>query len=544
MTTSTQVTQPIRITPGIEYPLHDTAATRTIEHVLAEHLAPHVLMRRAGRSVARLAMALAPHAQQIWIAGGPGNNGGDGLEAAAFLCSRGIEVSVTLFGPAHTVCSADALAALQRARMAGVRFVMAAPADLTPHDLCIDAVLGIGQRRQEDSGNATRPPADWLCLAMRALAASPAPVLAIDVPTGLDADTGVSDSQLIAACALPENASATFHCKFTLSLLTLKRGLFTAQGRDVAGSVWFDDLRASEDLPLSAATHESSPRGAAATSGEDQTSPVAYLNPAPPRRSRPAASHKGMFGDVAVVGGEGIGHRGMGMSGAAVMAATAAASSGAGRVLLALLDEDIAGNAVAPPPEIMLRRFDVLDLNRITVVCGCGGGEAVAAILPQVLEQASALVLDADALNAIARSPDLQQLLTARQQRGSATILTPHPLEAARLLGYDNAHRVQTDRLSAVRALIERYAAVVVLKGSGSIIGAPDRLPVINLTGNSRLATAGTGDVLAGMTGAALAAQPDNPFAAAASAVYRHGACADRWPADEPLTAGELARRV
>jgi hydroxyethylthiazole kinase-like uncharacterized protein yjeF len=153
-------------------------------------------------------------------------------------------------------------------------------------------------------------------------------------------------------------------------------------------------------------------------------------------------------------------------------------------------------------------------------------------------------VLDADALNAIARSPDLQQLLTARQQRGSATILTPHPLEAARLLGYDNAHRVQTDRLSAVRALIERYAAVVVLKGSGSIIGAPDRLPVINLTGNSRLATAGTGDVLAGMTGAALAAQPDNPFAAAASAVYRHGACADRWPADEPLTAGELARRV
>ncbi len=543
MTTSRHIAQPIRISPGIGYPLHEAAATRAIEHALAERLAPHVLMQRAGRAVARLAMALAPHARQIWIACGPGNNGGDGLEAAAFLCSRGIEVSVTLFGPAHSVRSADALAALESARMASVRFVMAAPADLAPHDLCIDAVLGIGQRKRGGSDGA-RPPADWLITAMRALAGSAAPVLAVDVPTGLDADTGVSDKQLIAACASPEIVSATFHCEFTLSLLTLKPGLFTAQGRDVAGTVWFDDLRASEDPPLPASPHERSRRGATSTSGEDQTSPVAYLNPAAPRRSRPAASHKGMFGDVAVVGGEGIGRRGMGMSGAAVMAATAAASSGAGRVLLALLDNDIAGNAVAPPPEIMLRHFDVLDLSQMTVVCGCGGGEAVERVLPLVLEQASALVLDADALNAIARSPDLQQLLTARHQRGSATILTPHPLEAARLLGHKDAHQVQADRLSAVNALVERYAAVVVLKGSGSMIGAPGCLPFINPTGNGRLATAGTGDVLAGMTGAALAAQPDNPFAAAASAVYRHGACADRWPADEPLTAGEFARRV
>lgn len=247
-----------------------------------------------------------------------------------------------------------------------------------------------------------------------------------------------------------------------------------------------------------------------------------------------------MFGDVAVIGGEGIARRGMGMSGAAVLAATAAASNGAGRVLLALLNDDIAGNAISPPAEIMLRRPDVLDLAKSTVVCGCGGGEAVAPVLARVLREARALVLDADALNAVSEDVELQQLLASRD---GPTILTPHPLEAARLLGWDDAHRVQADRLAAARALVERYRCVVVVKGSGSIVAGPGRLPAINPTGNGRLATAGTGDVLAGMAGAALAANPSDAFAAAAAAVYRHGALADAWPADRPLTAWALARR-
>jgi hydroxyethylthiazole kinase-like uncharacterized protein yjeF len=172
-------------------------------------------------------------------------------------------------------------------------------------------------------------------------------------------------------------------------------------------------------------------------------------------------------------------------------------------------------------------------------VCGCGGGDAVRALLPRVLSTAASLVLDADALNAVAADPGLQRLLEARVRRGRPTVLTPHPLEAARLLGV-SAAEVQADRLAAATTLGRRYG-VVVLKGSGSVIARDGAPPVVNLTGNGRLATAGTGDVLAGMVGAALAGGM-SAFEAARTAVWRHGDLADRWPPDVPLTAGGLAR--
>ena len=496
-----------RITPGPAYPLFDVATTRQIEQALAASLPPHTLMQRAGLSVARLALALAPHARTVWIACGYGNNGGDGLEAALHLHSWGHHCVVTWLGDADHAPS-DARTSWQRARDAGVLFAPEAPPGMAAQDLCIDALLGIGLT------TATRPADPRLHRLMVALQRSAAPVLAVDIPSGLQAYTGAyadtNTPELIATGAGGMGASGRFHAKNTLTLLTLKPGLFTASGRDAAGTVWFDDLGASPPAETASA----------------------WLSGSPADPVRTHASHKGSYGDVAVIGGA------PGMAGAALLAASAALHSGAGRVFVGLLDGS-AGLA-AIQPELMLRTPASLDLSTMAVVCGCGGGSAVRAELPRVLSTAAALVLDADALNAIATDPSLQTLLHQRAQRGAATVLTPHPLEAARLLGQNTA-AVQADRLHAAQQLADHYQCTVVLKGSGSVVATPDARPHINPTGNARLATAGTGDVLAGMVGAALASGHSAPDAATA-AVWRHGDLADRWPVDVPLTAGALAR--
>jgi hydroxyethylthiazole kinase-like uncharacterized protein yjeF len=381
---------------------------------------------------------------------------------------------------------ADARASHQRAREAGVPFVDAPPASW---DLAIDALLGIGSARPLDGTMA-----QWAGI----MRAASSPVLAVDVPSGLGADTGTGPS-----------VTATH----TLSLLSLKPGLFTAGGRDAAGQVWLEDLGA----------------------GYAQQEPTAWLAGPPAAERRPHASHKGSYGDVAVIGGA------SGMTGAALLAGSAALHAGAGRVFAALLD---GGSLAVDPsqPDLMFRAWDALPLEALAVACGCGGGEAVRAVLPKVLSLAGRLVLDADALNAIAADTQLQSLLQARSRRGKPTVITPHPLEAARLLGC-SASQVQGDRLRAAAELVERLGCVVVLKGSGTVVAAPGATPRINPTGNARLATAGTGDALAGMIAARLAAG-EPPLEAAAGAVYLHGLAADHWPAGRALTASALARSV
>ena len=242
-----------------------------------------------------------------------------------------------------------------------------------------------------------------------------------------------------------------------------------------------------------------------------------------------------------MVGGEGLHRRGLGMGGAALLAASAALHAGAGRVLVNLL-EDEPSYALALQPEWMLRRFEALELARLTVVCGCGGGQAITPLLPAVLAQAQRLVLDADALNAVAQDPALATLLAQRGARTPWTVLTPHPLEAARLLGC-STQEVQAQRLQAAQQLAQRFGCTVVLKGSGSVITAPEHTPVINPTGNARLATAGTGDVLAGLLGARLALAA-SAFEAARRACWEHGQQADQWPTGHALTANLLARRL
>lgn len=487
-------------------PLYDTATTRLIEAAALQAAPSPSLMQRAGAALAQLGRAIAPHARQVWLACGAGNNGGDGLQAAAAFQAAGYATSAHWLGDLER-CSDDTRAAWQAAQRAGVRFLDGQPPALDAQDLAVDALLGIGA--------AARPlnDSDPLAQLLQWLHLCPAPMLCADLPSGLQADTG----QYLPGMAFERAPRSPRH---TLSFLTLKPGLFTGAGRDAAGDVWWDSL--GVDL-----------------SADPSHRPCALLGGAVALRSRAHASHKGSYGDVAVIGGEGLALRGMGMGGAAVLAATAALHHGAGRVMLALLDEG-ACQLLPQQPELMLRQVSALQWSQGVVVCGCGGGQAVAAVLPQALEQAHRLVLDADALNAIAADSALQALLASRAHIGLHTILTPHPLEAARLLGCDTA-TVQADRLQAAQQLAQQTLSTVVLKGSGSIVTSPQQLPCINASGNALLATAGTGDVLAGMVGAAWA-QGLPAHTAAQWAVWRHGHLADQWPAGQALTASALAR--
>jgi hydroxyethylthiazole kinase-like uncharacterized protein yjeF len=438
-------------------------------------------MARAGLAVAKLALALRPQTGLVRVWAGPGNNGGDGLVAARHLHRAGVPVVAMLLADAAAL-PADATWALREAQAAGVTLLWGLVAPAERSGLEIDALLGLG---------ASRAPQGEMAAAIRAINDSGVPVLAVDIPSGLHAEHGTTLGA--------EAVVATD----TLSLLTLKPGCFMADGRDHAGRVWLDDL------------------------GADTGPPSAWLEGAPLRLDRPHASHKGRFGDVAVVGGA------PGMTGAAWLAARAALAGGAGRVICSLLDEDA---PLLDPfrPELMGRRAwwrsPPAVISGSTVVCGCGGGEAVPVALPSVLAHAPRLVLDADALNALAADPALRNLLHARASRSLPTLLTPHPLEAARLLGIAAA-QVQQDRLACAQSLADQTGASVLLKGSGSVTAAPGQLPRVNPTGNGALATAGTGDVLAGWCGALWAQRPEDPAARIASAAaWEHGAAADRWP--------------
>lgn len=447
-------------------------------------LPPHTLMQRAGLAVAQFVMAVAPHARVIWIACGPGNNGGDGLEAARHLQLWGKTPLVTIVGDTKKM-PLDAQASRLGALGAGVAFVDTIPEN---YDVCVDAMFGIGQIRPLE--NHYR---EWVERMNNGLA----PVIAIDIPSGLDADTGTGHLLHIRA-------------QFTLSLLTLKPGLFTADGREACGEIWFNDL------------------GVAPT-----FSPCALLSTPPTPTVRAHNTHKGSFGDVAVIGGAPR------MIGAALLAARAALHGGAGRVYVGLLDTNVVPLDVRQP-ELMFRQPSQIELESMTVVAGCGGGDSINGQLPDILNRSRRLVLDADALNAVARDTLLQSKLKARD--AGTTVLTPHPLEAARLLQL-TTHDVQTDRLGSAQCLANQFACTVVLKGSGTVIAAPDIIPHINPTGNARLATAGTGDVLAGLIGARWAAG-DEAFSAACTAVFHHGCAADAWQKQTALTAQDLVQAL
>lgn len=518
----------------MERHLYTVAQVRAIEGAAAAALPAGTLMRRAGRAAADYALALLgelageqpgeqpgqqpgeqPGAQRgetrgrpVLVLAGPGNNGGDALETAANLAEAGVDATV-LHLPGRREASSDTAAAYERARSGSVGWIDMLPPD-AQWTLVIDGLFGIGLERALDGEyrELVEGLADLRC-----------PVLALDLPSGLDGDTGTVIG--------PDGVAV--RATHTITFLADKPGLHTADGRDHAGTVRVAtlDIDVGADIDTTALPRATAQRN-------DRALFAARLE------ARRHNTHKGSFGDVAVVGGA------HGMAGAPVLAARGALYAGAGRVFVAALG--------APPgydasqPELMFRAADDLDLAGRTLVIGPGMGDSANAIrlLAKALDGDSPVVLDADALNLVGASPDLQSRLA---RRSAPAILTPHPLEGARLLGM-TAGVVQADRLEAAREMALRMNATVILKGSGTIVARPDGEVLVNPTGNPGLATPGSGDVLAGLCGALLA-QGWPAWEAAAAATWIHGAAADLLVEEGigpiGLTAGELpaaARRV
>lgn len=442
------------------------------------------LMERAGHAVAEAARAMArDDGAAILVVAGPGNNGGDAWVAAARL-RQSFHRVVVLDATGKPPSAEEARAAQQRFVDAGGESVRAWPA-ATRFALVVDGLLGLGLARDVDGAFSAL---------IGQMNASPAPILAIDVPSGLDSGSGQIRGTAVRATR-------------TLTFIARKTGLFTADGPDHCGAIECDELGVGEEARRAA-------------HGFLLTPEVARSWLAPRRRN----SHKGDFGTLGVVGGN------RGMVGAALLAAQAGLLAGAGRVLVGLLGTD-APTVDPAHPELMLRAVD--DVIRADVlVAGPGAGRSVSAtsasvfertVMPTLLAQPRALVLDADALNATAAHEALATQLAAR--RDAPTILTPHPAEAARLL-HTETRLVQADRLAAALRIARRFHAHVVLKGAGSICAGPDGRWWVNTTGNPGLATAGSGDVLAGIIGALLC-QRLNAEHALAAAVCLHGAAAD-----------------
>ncbi len=468
--------------------LYSTARLRELES-LAERrgITGPELMERAGQAAWQLLQALWPEARRLLVLCGGGNNGGDALVLARLAreAGRHVQVLSLVVSLVDGAPRGDAAQAARRWREAGGAVEAWDPGKLKDNDLVVDGLLGIGLERE------VRAPFAEVIEAVRA---SARPVLALDLPSGLHADTGRVMGTAPAAEA-------------TLTFLGLKPGLFTGLGAEYAGTIYCSELM------LPAALYREVPPDC----GRLELQVLEGL--LPPRRR---AAHKGDFGHVLVVGGA------AGYSGAVALAAAAAARCGAGLVSALLLDRPALTGVTpevmmhilrrgAAAPAALLERAGVLAVGP-----GLGRAPRACALLHQLLAHGSDRglpgVLDADALNLLAR----EQEPTPKGREG-AWVYTPHPGEAARLLGW-RTERVQEDRLAAARALHDRLGGTVVLKGAGTLVADETGLDLC-ATANPGLAAGGTGDVLTGMIAALLAQGLARP-AAARLGVCLHAAAA------------------
>ncbi|WP_331712277.1 NAD(P)H-hydrate dehydratase [Acidihalobacter aeolianus] len=455
-------------------PLYTAEQARRIDRRAGESfgLPGPLLMQRAGEAAFELLRTRWPEAGRVCVVCGSGNNGGDGLVVARLARAAGLSVRTILVGrgPREGTEAAGALAVWQAA--GGTLEPL--PESLPPADVYVDAVFGTGLKRapEGEPGRAVT------------LLREVAPVLALDVPSGVDADSGHCPGDAVRA-------------EVTLSFIVRKCGLYTGRARNHAGKIAFADL------------------GVPAAAVADET-PAAWLretaSPLPPRL---ADSHKGDNGRVCVIGGA------PGFSGAVRMAAEAALRTGAGLVTVAMHPEH-AGLLNVGRWELMVRGVTraegVRDLIEAADVVVVGPGLATdawgRALWQAALGARCPLVVDADGLNLLASSPT----------RRDDWILTPHPGEAGRLLGCDTA-AVQADRFAAARRLAERFGGTAVLKGAGTLVQAPQRVTVCG-AGNPGMATGGMGDVLGGVI-AGLIAQGMAPQAAAEEGVCLHATAGD-----------------
>ncbi|HEX2830189.1 MAG TPA: NAD(P)H-hydrate dehydratase [Burkholderiales bacterium] len=482
-------------------PIYLTEDIRRIETLAHARVPTPSLMERAGLAAAELAQVLATSGKRIAVLAGPGNNGGDAFVVARHLKSTWFNVDV-LFTGSEAKLSEDAAAALKAWRDAGGTLASELPR-AGDCGLIVDGLFGIGLQRDLTGRYAEL--VQWM-------AAARCPVLALDVPSGLESDSG-----RVLGCAVRATHTITF--------IGMKPGLLTLDAVDHCGELHLATL--DLDAPALVAPH-----GHLIDRDVLRALPARRLN-----------SHKGDYGSVGIVGGA------SGMVGAALLAGRAALKLGAGRVYVGFEAADAPGVDLVQP-ELMLRRAEsIFELDHLTCLAvGPGLGQSAGAekLLSSALSSDLPLVLDADALNLIARGGGLRDALLARN---APALLTPHPAEAARLLGVSTAD-VQRDRVEAALQIAGTLRSAIVLKGAGSVCAWPGGRWAINTSGNAGMASAGMGDVLTGFL-AALIAQRVPPDAALECGVHLHGAAADLLVHDgvgpTGLTAGEVidaARRL
>ncbi|WP_049723545.1 bifunctional ADP-dependent NAD(P)H-hydrate dehydratase/NAD(P)H-hydrate epimerase [Gilvimarinus polysaccharolyticus] len=467
--------------------LYTAAQVRALDNAfIASGVPAAALMKRAGRSAFELLCERFDELSEITVFAGGGNNAGDGFVVAALAAARRLPVTVVLLGDPEKLGEA-ARAAYDYARQEGV--IMMPPGPAPTRGVIVDSLLGIGV-----SGEV-RPEYRKV---IEQINSAGLPVLSLDMPSGLCADTGAELGVAVKA-------------DITITFIANKRGLFTGRGPALAGELLLDDLAAPADI------YET-------VEAEVKRQSFANLRAALPARQ--ADAHKGDFGHVMVIGGD------VGRGGAAMMAAEAAARGGAGLVSLATRPEHVAA-MLARQPEVMAcgvisgQELEPWLVRPTVLVVGPGLGQSPWS--EQMLQQALAtdlpLVLDADALNLVAKG----RLWPAGKKRDN-WLLTPHPGEAARLLDCSTAE-IQADRFASVQQLQLQYGGVALLKGAGTLVVGADRPINIIAAGNPGMASGGMGDVLSGLLGALLA-QGLSSYDAANLGASVHAHAADLAAAD------------
>jgi ADP-dependent NAD(P)H-hydrate dehydratase / NAD(P)H-hydrate epimerase len=480
--------------------LYSTAQVRALDaHAIKELGIPgYVLMKRAGEAALRFLRTRWPMAHRIVIVCGKGNNAGDGYVLGRFAHAAGLTVTL-LSAVSPEQLGGDAKLAYEDFRASGGQVHDFAPELLGQGDVIVDALLGTGLKGgvREDLGRV-----------IERINLSGRPVFAIDVPSGLDSDTGI-----------PLGHTVRADC--TITFVGLKTGLFIGDGPEYTGTVYFDDLEIAAP-PAS----EFKPGLERIVDSEIQR--------ALPRRAR--AAHKGNFGRVLIIGS------GSGMPGATRLSGEACLRVGAGLVTVAVAPENVAAISSGRPELICLAltNVGVLEeaLERAEIIAigpGLGRTQWASDALQAVLATDKPLVVDADALNLIAE---------AGAPPRHNWILTPHPGEAGRLLDI-STEEIQADRLSALDRLVARYGGTVVLKGAGTVVGTKGRIPALCERGNPGMASAGTGDVLTGAV-AGILAQCRDTWLAARVGVLVHAMAGDAAArtGERGLIASDIAREL
>jgi ADP-dependent NAD(P)H-hydrate dehydratase / NAD(P)H-hydrate epimerase len=489
--------------------LYSAAQVRAIDaYVIAHGTDGYTLMKRAGEASLRVLRSRWPRAMSVNVIAGGGNNGGDGYALARFAQAAGLAVTVVAVVPPQQL-RGEARSAYEDFRAADGQIVPFSSARLAQAEVLVDALLGTGL------ASSVRPE---LAAVIEAINRCGLPVLALDLPSGLNADSGAT-------------MGAAVRADCTVSFVALKTGLFLGAGPEHVGQLLFDDLGVV--LPAEA--------GASFRPALERLSEADVTRALPPRRH---AANKGDFGRVLIIGG------GPGMPGSVRMAGEAALRVGAGVVTVATWPANLTAIS-AGRPELIVHGIEAPEeasslLEAADVVAigpGLGRSTWSRSLLARTLSAGRPLVLDADALN-----------LLAEQQRAApaGAVITPHPGEAARLLN-TSAGSIQADRPAALAALTAAHpGAVVVLKGAGTLIGMHrgsqtevEPIPAICEHGNPAMATAGTGDVLTGAT-VGILAQCRDPWLSARAGVMVHALAGDELARDRDrgLLALELAEAL